>query len=213
MIPDVEYIKTVLSGISKRFDKLESRSVLPDWNQNSALSADFIRNRTHYKSKKWMTGFEETTAEGVKKNTFNVQIPASNGERCRITWDGEDYGEHLLVVGVGGGGLPGDCFAIGNLSLWSENFSDSGEPFCFLIGRDTDFAAILVASDNTEPHTLKAEFYWEYIVTIPEEYLPAILVRSGDTEVVLTSSTEGSAKQFKITVDDTGTLTAAEITT
>lgn len=34
-----------------------------------------------------------------------------------------------------------------------------------------------------------------------------------DTEIILASSTEGSTKQFKITVDDTGTLSATEVTT
>ena len=31
------------------------------------------------------------------------------------------------------------------------------------------------------------------------------------TELILNSSTEGSTKQFKLTIDDTGTLTIAEI--
>lgn len=35
---------------------------------------------------------------------------------------------------------------------------------------------------------------------------------NSDKELILTSSTEGSAKQFKITVDDSGTITATEVT-
>ena len=34
---------------------------------------------------------------------------------------------------------------------------------------------------------------------------------NGDKEIILASSTEGSAKKFKITIDDTGTLTVAEV--
>ena len=34
----------------------------------------------------------------------------------------------------------------------------------------------------------------------------------GKKELILASSTEGSTKQFRITVDDSGTLTATEIT-
>lgn len=34
---------------------------------------------------------------------------------------------------------------------------------------------------------------------------------NGDKEIIIASSTEGSTKQFKITVDDTGTLTVSEI--
>lgn len=38
------------------------------------------------------------------------------------------------------------------------------------------------------------------------------VVANGDKEFILASSTEGSAKKFKITVDDSGVLTATEIT-
>lgn len=39
------------------------------------------------------------------------------------------------------------------------------------------------------------------------------VMANGDKELILTSSTEGSTKKFKITVDDSGVLTATEITT
>lgn len=38
------------------------------------------------------------------------------------------------------------------------------------------------------------------------------VVANGDKEVILASSTEGSTKKFKVTVDDSGALTATEIT-
>lgn len=47
-----------------------------------------------------------------------------------------------------------------------------------------------------------------------EQYLteiPDTVVQNGATELILTSSTEGSIKQFKITVDDSGNLTATEV--
>lgn len=37
------------------------------------------------------------------------------------------------------------------------------------------------------------------------------IMTNGTSEIILNSSTEGSVKQFKITVDDTGKLTATEI--
>lgn len=39
-----------------------------------------------------------------------------------------------------------------------------------------------------------------------------MFLKSGEKEIVLLSSTAGSAKKFKITVDDTGTLTTTEVT-
>ena len=39
------------------------------------------------------------------------------------------------------------------------------------------------------------------------------VVRNGDKAIYLYSSTADSTKQFKITVDDSGTISATEITT
>ena len=33
-----------------------------------------------------------------------------------------------------------------------------------------------------------------------------------DTDIILSSSTEGSTKKFRITVDDTGAISATEVT-
>ena len=38
------------------------------------------------------------------------------------------------------------------------------------------------------------------------------VVLEGDKEIILSSSTSGSAKKFKITVDDSGTIKATEVT-
>ena len=43
------------------------------------------------------------------------------------------------------------------------------------------------------------------------KYLLTNYMANGDKAIVLTSSTFGSAKKFKITVDDSGALTATEI--
>lgn len=43
------------------------------------------------------------------------------------------------------------------------------------------------------------------VVKIPAEYIPAM------SEIILESSTASSAKEFKITVNDTGEITATEV--
>lgn len=50
------------------------------------------------------------------------------------------------------------------------------------------------------------EYMFAAYVAIDEKYLPA------RTEIIMKSSTEGSIKKFKITVDDTGTLTTTAVT-
>lgn len=61
-----------------------------------------------------------------------------------------------------------------------------------------------------EGNTLYTATITESGVTMTEETL--LPVSSDGTSFVLNSSTEGSTKRFKITVDDSGTLTAAEVT-
>ena len=39
------------------------------------------------------------------------------------------------------------------------------------------------------------------------------VVANGDKDIILVSSTSGSTKKFRITVDDTGALSATEVTT
>lgn len=56
----------------------------------------------------------------------------------------------------------------------------------------------------------------EAIVPLDEKFVPDTIARLADlnapkTELILTSSTSGSSKQFKITIDDEGVITATEI--
>ena len=44
------------------------------------------------------------------------------------------------------------------------------------------------------------------------KYLLTNYMANGDKAIILTSSTAGSTKKFKITVDDGGTLSATEVT-
>ena len=50
------------------------------------------------------------------------------------------------------------------------------------------------------------EYMSAYYVAIDEKFLPA------RTEIIMKSSTEGSIKKFKITVDDSGKLTTTAVT-
>ena len=56
--------------------------------------------------------------------------------------------------------------------------------------------------------TYTARIIKQTITPIAEKFLPSVV-----NELIMNSSTANSTKKFKITVDDTGTLTATEITT
>ena len=72
---------------------------------------------------------------------------------------------------------------------------------------DVPYTSGIASADSDTP-----EITWdgniETIKTIDPKYIPSEL-----NEVILPSSTSGSSKKFKITIDDSGTITATEVTT
>ena len=52
--------------------------------------------------------------------------------------------------------------------------------------------------------------YYNMIFT--GEKMDELLKRVDDGEIIIPSSTAGSTKKFKLTVDDTGTVSATEVT-
>lgn len=98
--------------------------------------------------------------------------------------------EQVAVVEAGGFGGTLVCI------LTSDAVMVLGNP------PETDMVLALTQSKESTP------------VQIPAKYLDlGAYVANGDKEFILASSTAGSTKKFKITVDDTGTLSATEVTT
>ena len=92
---------------------------------------------------------------------------------------------------------------INNLTRWklySANYSEVS------VG---DLLSMYVAFDST---TNKACIFTDTKSDIGTEVVNSTIVTNGDSDIVLSSSTSGSSKKFKITVDDSGTLTATEVT-
>lgn len=97
-------------------------------------------------------------------------------------------------------------YAYGNLSLIDEDaYEDTGESF--LLGLNVVGNGPLIVKDM-ETHNYKIYTYGEeYPNKMPEEYLPESV-----DGVIIRSSTEGSTKKFRLTVDDSGTISATEVT-
>lgn len=51
-----------------------------------------------------------------------------------------------------------------------------------------------------------------YTMIFAGEKVDELLKRVDDGEIIIPSSTAGSTKKFKLTVDDTGTVSATEVT-
>ena len=52
-----------------------------------------------------------------------------------------------------------------------------------------------------------------YTMLYTGEKTDELLQRVDEAEIIIPSSTAGSTKKFKLTVDDTGTVSATEVTT
>ena len=117
----------------------------------------------------------------------------------------EDY----LDLGNGSFGVGEYAFIITTdnieLEFYGLVFPEKG--VYFASGPDNFYIAGIASADSDTP-----EITWdgniEMVKTIDSKYIPSEL-----NEVVLPSSTSGSSKKFKITVDDSGTISATEVTT
>lgn len=95
-------------------------------------------------------------------------------------------------------------YIYGNLHLYKSTYADNGLPFAFYYNTGTGGHGFYVSSDNLGEHTIGV--YKKDIQPLDEKFLPESV-----DGVVIRSSTEGSTKKFKLTVDDSGTITATEV--
>ncbi len=173
----------------------------PDWNQNDSTAADYVKNRPFYTTYVETVLVEESTVPfednggmcvGQLESTFSATV----GETYKVSWDGTVY-ECVCVS------MKGTC-VIGNASIIGEG-SDSGEPFFMIIfngqGIEIDTA------DTSVSHTISiSQCVAGEVVKIDEKFIPDV---SG---LIVKSSTADSTKKFRITVDDSGTISATEVT-
>ena len=137
------------------------------------------------------------SGKGVYRATAPVKIDISDGQTYTVVWDGVEYS----CVGhvTGGGSYIGNPEAFGAES--------TGEPFVYAnLG-----PSIWTSYDTATSHTIKVMRQRVTYTPIDENYIPNTIQRVGD-DVIISSSTADSTKKFKITVDDSGTIKATEVT-
>ena len=81
-------------------------------------------------------------------------------------------------------------------------------------GNNSYYPGKLITSSSGSPnsYTITVNFtIVSEVKQLPEEYIPNTIQRVGD-DVIISSSTADSTKKFKITVDDSGTISATEVT-
>lgn len=183
----------------------------PDWNQNDETASDYIKNRPFY-----------------GKPFVSVQAQMLDGVLYKVS-DSVPTGDHsvgascIVVYGLGGEKRKSDVA----ISTDDYYFVSDGSVFVALKDNVTvtefgltfpekgtyfisDVKTLVFVSGFALGSDADPEITWdgstEEIKTLDEKFLPPV---SG---LIVKSSTANSNKTFKITVDDSGTISATEVT-
>lgn len=145
-----------------------------------------------------------TSSVAIPYDSFT---PLTKGVEYCVLFDGVEYNCTAETMAMGSAWTgPG----LGNAALASEYMSESDYPFCILTRSGYEFYNLYTSESETNTHTIEISIKTEECKTLEETYIPASIQRVGD-DLILNSSTEGSTKKFKLTIDDSGVLTATEI--
>ena len=137
-----------------------------------------------------------TSYRGTLPNQLVFEIVV--GQTYTVNWDGTEY----ECIGVAHGEHK---YIIGNLSIMNAGV-DTGEPFLYTYDNANPRGQFNTL-DTAASHAISVKTTGEVITPIAEEFLPSEV-----NELIMNSATQGSTKKFKITVDDSGTISATEVT-
>ena len=134
---------------------------------------------------------------GTYHATVLVILDVKSGDKLTIIWDGVSY--DVTVKALEGGPIEGLGF--GNLGLIALGDTED-YPFAYVM---SGLNAYWYTADTGASHTIKVMRQQVTITPMSTDFLPVV------DDVIISSSTPDSTKKFKITVDDSGTISATEV--
>ena len=205
-------------------------SIKPDWNEADITSPKYIANKPCYYTKTETQKRYSFLSANVLWND-ETQIywygrfastreasPIDAGKKYRIDGDTKIYtckayrnnstGSFYYRYIIGNAALASKCINI-ECDAWGNPIPDTGEDWAYVTNKDSLDSSMFTKTKNyKEGH----HFYevTETLKTLDPLFLPPTIQQVGD-DVIINSSTLGSTKKFKITVDDSGALSAIEV--
>lgn len=199
--------------------------VQPDWNQNDETAADYVKNRPFYCIEPTSIVFSSAgnyvNFDGYPMYKVSDLTPTKEEILGgKIISDGTEY--EITSKLIDGNWQPSICgflsapqyvdmapdipslLIVYTNKVTSTSFNVNGKYITITLPKSPQGVYMCSITCNE----LR---YGGAIQRLDEKYLPTIIQRIGD-DVIINSSTPGSTKQFKITVDDSGSLTATEVT-
>ena len=152
---------------------------------------------------------EQELAFALDDKVYSAQlqnpIEIVEGQTYTVNWDGTEY----KCVGLT---IDEDKCGFGNLYLLKVG-DDTGEPFSYTYNKTYTIGGFMT-SDTSASHTISVKKIEETVTPMSEEFMPVIPLDKLPTVpyLLINSSTPGSTKKFKITVDDSGAISATEVT-
>lgn len=172
----------------------------------------------------------------VKFDSKYIDVPSDMGKNNRtVGWGAESFavgvnnytGNGGFAVGTDNG-TSYDCFAVGidnnvdnrehvgvfgkNNNTRTSKFDSDGAvvvgQYNKSVGNLSEHPTFVIGSGNS---TTAATVFWADATT-GHFLLPVVMTQVQPDTLILKSSTSGSKKKFKITVDDSGAITATETT-
>lgn len=222
------------SSFSGRYDDLTNKptAVQSDWEVNDNSDAAYIKNRTHYDyaTYSYITFLKSPTANSLINDTYyygevtGSSLAIEEGSIYKVICsNGTIYISTCKKVPVKDQPLVNKGRVLGNAQLGVDagylditnphhpvTDVDTGEPWCFISFSHTAKNAIISTIPSFSINNIYVQTAHE-LKQLDEKYIPSTIQRVGD-DPILSSSTEGSTKKFKITVDDSGAISATEVT-
>lgn len=192
-----------LTPITRMEKFLKDFGVQRDWNQNDSTAPDYVKNRPFYAGDPGETVLvEESTVSfsiggsGIYTAALESTFSLTVGDIYKISWDGAVY-ECTCVSS------PDNMKLIGNPSIMGDT-ADTGEPFIIV---DSGQGVRIGTLDTSPTHTISiSQNSPGEIVKIDEKFIPDV------SSLTIKSSTANSTKKFRITVNDSGAISATEVT-
>ena len=169
------------------------------------LTYDYMPEGYPSKSIEYVTLMEEqevmfSEQNGLMGANSPVDLEIKLGDKLTVVWDGVSYDAEVTKSTYG----PRDMLVFGNAGLaLPEDTTDY--PFMYAESAIAGTSQ-WVTADTATSHTIKVMRQQETITPMSADFMPVV------DGVIILSSTADSTKKFKITVDDSGTIKATEVT-
>lgn len=191
----------------------------PDYAQNDSTAKDYIKNRPGGYEEGW-----EITWDGDTTGRASINFDIALYKVSDVILTKEQCGGALAQI-TDGNGASEQITIPEDYCIETDDFVFCEYIIVFKKSGDITFnSSTLTVPEPGVYFMNNSRVYISSLSNIsvypfPDKYIPNTIARKAeldaritDKEVVLASSTDGSSKKFKITVDDSGAITATEIT-